>query len=216
MNENLNSVQQNEESSMPLSDIWHLIWDYKWWYVLSVAVCIMIAVFYLYVTPPEYVRVAKVIINEDVQSNVMSDLITMAGGAGSDSFSSNANNEAEAFASPDLMEKVVNQSQRHEQHAPHEKDKQSQHRRECKGIERGVEIIVHPCLWRKTLDTGIQRGGQHDTTTQEHRIDAVDMLRTQGTTRVTARTTIQIEKDESSDDDYKNACTQAAEPVDEP
>ena len=42
------------------------------------------------------------------------------------------------------------------------------------------------------------------------------MLRTQGTTRVTARTTIQIEKDESSDDDYKNACTQAAEPVDEP
>lgn len=107
MNENLNSVQQNEESSMTLSDIWHLIWDYKWWYVLSVAVCIMIAVFYLYVTPPEYVRVAKVIINEDVQSNVMSDLITMAGGAGSDSFSSNANNEAEAFASPDLMEKVV-------------------------------------------------------------------------------------------------------------
>lgn len=107
MNENLNSVQQNEESSMTLSDIWHLIWDYKWWYVLSVAVCIMIAVFYLYVTPPEYVRVAKVIINEDVQSNVMSDLITMAGGVGSDSFSSNANNEAEAFASPDLMEKVV-------------------------------------------------------------------------------------------------------------
>ena len=50
----------------------------------------------------------------------------------------------------------------------------------------------------------------------EYRIDAVDMLRTQGTTRVTARTTIQIEKDESSDDDYKNACTQAAEPVDEP
>ena len=107
MNENLNSVQQNEESSMTLSDIWHLIWDYKWWYVLSVAVCIMIAVFYLYVTPPEYVRVAKVIINEDVQSNVMSDLITMAGGVGSDSSSSNANNEAEAFASPDLMEKVV-------------------------------------------------------------------------------------------------------------
>ncbi len=108
MNEIGNMPQRPQENSpLTLSDMWNMVWGYKWWYVFSVIVCLLLAALYLYVTPAKYVRIAKIIINEDVQSNVMSDLITMAGASGSDSFSSNANNEAEAFASPDLMEKVV-------------------------------------------------------------------------------------------------------------
>ena len=96
-----------EESSFSLTDLWNMIWGYKWFYVISVVVCLCLAALYLYVTPKSYVRVAKLIINEDAQANVMSDLISMTGGSGAGSYSSNANNEAEAFASPDLMEKVV-------------------------------------------------------------------------------------------------------------
>ena len=109
MSELNGNIQQpvHEENSLNLSDVWHLIWDFRWWYVLSVALCLIAAFLYLYVTQSTFSRTAKIIINEDVQSNVMADLITMAGGPGTDSYSSNANNEAEAFASPDLMEKVV-------------------------------------------------------------------------------------------------------------
>ena len=88
-----------DESSFSLSDLWNMIWGYKWFYVISVAVCLCLAALYLYVTPKSYVRVAKLIINEDAQANVMSDLISMTGGSGAGSYSSNANNEAEAFAS---------------------------------------------------------------------------------------------------------------------
>ena len=107
--QNVNAARPGEENSLNLLDIWNMVWDYKWWYVLSVAACLALALLYIYVTPKTYQRVAKVIINEESGSNVMSDLLTMAGGAGSGagSYSSNANNEAEAFASPDLMEKVV-------------------------------------------------------------------------------------------------------------
>ena len=120
MSELNGNIQQpvQEENSLNLSDVWHLIWDFRWWYVLSVALCLIAAFLYLYVTQSTFSRTAKIIINEDVQSNVMADLITMAGGPGTDSYSSNANNEAEAFASPDLMEKVVRRLcetvQRHE------------------------------------------------------------------------------------------------------
>ena len=107
--QNVNAARPGEENSLNLLDIWNMVLDYKWWYVLSVAACLALALLYIYVTPKTYQRVAKVIINEESGSNVMSDLLTMAGGAGSGagSYSSNANNEAEAFASPDLMEKVV-------------------------------------------------------------------------------------------------------------
>ena len=104
---NAEPVRTAEENSLNLRDIWNMIWDNKWWYVVSVAVCLFVAMIYIYVTPKTYVRTAKVIINEETGANVMSDLLSMTGGNGDASYSSNANNEAEAFASPDLMKKVV-------------------------------------------------------------------------------------------------------------
>ena len=98
---------RENEQNLTLGDIWGMFWNYRWWYVLSVVLCLLIAMFYLYITPDKYTRVAKVIVNEDVQTLSMSDIFSMAGGQGSSSYSSNTNNEAEAFASPDLMEQVV-------------------------------------------------------------------------------------------------------------
>ena len=100
------NFQQEEQSDFNLSDIWGMIWSYKWWYVLSIAVCLAGAVFYLYKTPKTYSRSAKVIINEDAQDATMRDIANISGFGGQNA-SVNVNNEVVAFSSPDLMKTVV-------------------------------------------------------------------------------------------------------------
>jgi len=107
MEENRNNPwQQEDESALQLIDIWHMIWDHKWWYVISVLFCIFVAVFYLYRSPNYYSRTAKVIIDEGAQEAALRDLSAFTGGA-SRRYSTNVDNEVEAFASPDLMQAVV-------------------------------------------------------------------------------------------------------------
>ena len=101
-----NGFQQEEESDFNFSDIWGMIWGYKWWYVLSLGICLVFALFYLYKTPATYSRSAKVIINEDAQDATLRDIANISGFAGQGS-SVNVNNEVEAFASPDLLQTVV-------------------------------------------------------------------------------------------------------------
>ena len=101
-----NAFQQEEQSDINLSDIWGMIWGYRWWYVLTLAICIVCAAFYLYKTPSTYSRSAKIIINEDAQDATLRDIANISGFAGQGS-SVNVNNEVEAFSSPDLMKTVV-------------------------------------------------------------------------------------------------------------
>ena len=102
-----NVFQSEEESQIQLIDIWHMIWDHKWWYVISVFVCLVVAAFYIYRTPDTYVRSAKVIIDESDQDATMRNLgVASANMMRLRSFNS-VENEIEAFASPDLMQVVV-------------------------------------------------------------------------------------------------------------
>ena len=101
-----NAFQQEEQSDINFSDIWGMIWGYRWWYVLTLAICIVCAAFYLYKTPSTYSRSAKIIINEDAQDATLRDIANISGFAGQGS-SVNVNNEVEAFSSPDLMKTVV-------------------------------------------------------------------------------------------------------------
>ena len=105
---NRNIIRQEEESSINLLDLWHLIWDHKWWYVISVFLCVCIAVVYVYRSPAIYSRTAKVIIDEGSQEAAMRDLSSFTGTMSRMRFSTNVDNEVEAFSSPDLMEVVVN------------------------------------------------------------------------------------------------------------
>ena len=111
MTENINNqdflASEDNDSSLKLRDIWELIWVYKWWYVVSMAVCLVLAALYLYRTPSVYQRSAKVIISEDGQDAAMRDLASFASAATGGGSSENVNNEVEAFASPDLMQTVV-------------------------------------------------------------------------------------------------------------
>lgn len=101
-----NNFMQEEQSDFNLSDIWGMIWNYKWWYVLSIGVCLIFAVINLYKTPATYNRSAKVIINENAQDATMRDIANISGFTGQNS-SVNVNNEVIAFSSPDLMKTVV-------------------------------------------------------------------------------------------------------------
>ncbi|MBR6630147.1 MAG: hypothetical protein IKL03_09385, partial [Bacteroidaceae bacterium] len=102
-----NTFLQEDESSIQLIDLWHMIWDHEWWYVGSVIVCLLFAGFYLYRTPDTYVRSAKVIIDESDQDATMRNLgVASANMMRLRSFNS-VENEMEALSSPDLMKEVV-------------------------------------------------------------------------------------------------------------
>ena len=102
-----NTFLQEDESSIQLIDLWHMIWDHKWWYVGSVIVCILFAGFYLYRTPATYTRSAKVIIDESDQDATMRNLgVASANMMRLRSFNS-VENEMVALSSPDLMQVVV-------------------------------------------------------------------------------------------------------------
>ena len=102
-----NTFLQEDESSIQLIDLWHMIWDHKWWYVGSVIVCLFLAGFYLYRTPATYTRSAKVIIDESDQDATMRNLgVASANMMRLRSFNS-VENEMVALSSPDLMQVVV-------------------------------------------------------------------------------------------------------------
>ena len=102
-----NTFHKEEESSFRLVDLWHLVWDHKWWYVLALCVAIGFAKFYLYRTPVTYSCTAKVLVDESNQDATMRNLgVASSGMMKLRSFNS-VENELEAFSSIDYMQKVV-------------------------------------------------------------------------------------------------------------
>ena len=108
MSENLNSILgKEEESSLNFSDLWHLIWDHKWWYLLSLLIVGLSACFYLYYTPETYSSTAKVLVDESNQDATMSNLGVASAGMMKLRGFKNVENEIEAFSSLDYMQKVI-------------------------------------------------------------------------------------------------------------
>ena len=106
-NFNNNFQQQEDEPQIQLIDLWHMIWDHKWWYVVSVALCLFFAAVHLYRTPNTYVRSAKVLIDESSQDAAMRNLGVSTANMMRLRSANTVMNEIEAFTSPDLMETVV-------------------------------------------------------------------------------------------------------------
>ena len=107
INTNNQNFLRDEDSSLRLADLWNMIWGYKWWYVVSIVVFLLLGAFYLYRTPNVYNRAAKVVIDESNQDATMRNLgVASAGMMRLRSFNS-VENEIEALSSPDLMQMVV-------------------------------------------------------------------------------------------------------------
>lgn len=96
-----------EEEGLRLSELKELVTKNIWWYVGVTLCCLVVAVCYLYRTPTLYNRSAKVMIDDSNQDAAMRNLgMASANMMRMRSFNS-VENELEAFASPDLMQKVV-------------------------------------------------------------------------------------------------------------
>ncbi|MGM9740174.1 MAG: Wzz/FepE/Etk N-terminal domain-containing protein, partial [Candidatus Cryptobacteroides sp.] len=94
-----------EENSVQFVDIVASVWANKWWYVLSVCLCLIFGVFYLYRTQKTYERTMKVLVDESEQKSALSSLgLEMSGVLKG---TNTVNNEMEAFSSPDLMQAIV-------------------------------------------------------------------------------------------------------------
>ena len=103
-----NANGEEDGDILSLTEIWAMIWNNKWWYVLSLVVCIFMAGFVIYRTAPKYTRTAKVIVDDSNENSAMKELASFTS-AMSLRRNSGANvyNEMESFTSPDIMSVVV-------------------------------------------------------------------------------------------------------------
>lgn len=98
---------QNPQDFMRLQDLLYLCLT-KWrWFIVSLAVCLGIAAWYLLTTPPVYTRSASILIKDDSKGKSASDGMESFSDLGLFTTSTNVNNEMGTLKSPDLMREVV-------------------------------------------------------------------------------------------------------------
>ncbi len=110
MSINSNSTQVESESTnyLRLQDFLSLCLDRKWWFLISIITCLVLAFAYLLRTQPVYTRSMAVEIKKKGNSDksLASELSTVSG-MGVFSSNSNVRNELVYFQSPDLIMEVV-------------------------------------------------------------------------------------------------------------
>ncbi len=80
----------------------------KWyWFIASLAVVLLIAVYYILSTPPVYTRTASLLIKEDSKGNSLNGAAGVMGDIDLFQTSTNVNNEIQAISSPAVMLDVV-------------------------------------------------------------------------------------------------------------
>lgn len=102
-----NSTPQNTQDVISLKDLFYVCLA-KWqWFVLSLAVCLTVAVCYLLTTEPTYTRTASILIKDDSKGKSMSGDMEAFADLGLFTTNSNVNNEMGTLKSPDLMREVI-------------------------------------------------------------------------------------------------------------
>ncbi len=105
--EETNKVQvtssENEESTLSLIDLYRQMQS-KWvWYVISLGVCILLAVFYLLTATPRFTRSTEILLKDDSSQSIGTDLSML----GVNPVPSETLNEMFVMTSPQIMETVV-------------------------------------------------------------------------------------------------------------
>lgn len=96
------------DDAIRIQDLYYLCLARWKWFVLSLAVCLGIAVIYLLKTPPVYTRTASLLIKEDAKGQSMSgDVGAAFSDLGLFQSSTNVNNELISLKSPAVMYDVV-------------------------------------------------------------------------------------------------------------
>lgn len=90
-----------------IQDLFYLCLGKWYWFVISLAVTIGVAVIYLLTTPPVYTRSASQLIKEDSKGNSISDAAGVLSDIDLFQTSTNVNNEMQSLQSPAVMLDVV-------------------------------------------------------------------------------------------------------------
>ncbi|MDC1767465.1 MULTISPECIES: GumC family protein [Bacteroides] len=102
-----NTPAQNPQDFIRIQDLIYLCLG-KWhWFVLSLTLCLGIAVYYLLTTPPVYTRTASILIKDDSKGKTTSGEMEAFSDFGMFATNTNVNNEMGTLQSPDLMREVV-------------------------------------------------------------------------------------------------------------
>lgn len=90
-----------------IQDLFYLCLNKWYWFVISLAVTVGVAIIYLLTTPPVYTRSATLLIKEDSKGSSMSDAAGVLGDMNLFQTSTNVNNEIQSLQSPSVMLDVV-------------------------------------------------------------------------------------------------------------
>lgn len=99
--------QSQQQDFIRLQDLfWLCVGKWKW-FVLSLVVCLGLAVAYLLVTPPQYTRSAAVLVKDDAKAKNSTPDVSGFSDFGLFTSSTNVNNEMGTIQSRDVMREVV-------------------------------------------------------------------------------------------------------------
>lgn len=90
-----------------IQDLFYLCVNKWYWFVISLAVTIGVAVVYLLATPPVYTRSASLLVKEDSKGNSLGDAASLMGDFDLFQTNTNVNNEIQSLQSPAVMLDVV-------------------------------------------------------------------------------------------------------------
>lgn len=102
-----NASAQSQQDFVRIQDILYLCLCKWYWFVLSLAVCLGVAIWYILITPPVYTRSASILIKDESQGKSSSSGLEQFGDFGMFTSSTNIYNEIGTLQSPDLMREVV-------------------------------------------------------------------------------------------------------------
>ncbi|MDD4661641.1 MAG: Wzz/FepE/Etk N-terminal domain-containing protein, partial [Massilibacteroides sp.] len=106
--ENNNTIHPpEEEKEITLSDLFFILRANWKWFVLSIAACLLVAYFYVKVTPKEYSRSATVLIKDNSKGGISTGESALFQDFGMFNIKSSVDNEMLVFQSKRLMTNVV-------------------------------------------------------------------------------------------------------------
>lgn len=105
--DNTQALEQEEQSAINIKDIFAQCLTHWWWFVISVFVCVGLALFYVSKLPNVYSRSAQVLIKDDTKGASSAPDLSDFADFGLGVTKTNVNDEMANLSSPDVMSRVV-------------------------------------------------------------------------------------------------------------
>ena len=103
----ISNTPKQTDDFIRIQDLLYLCLSKWYWFVISLAITLAIAVLYIKMTPPTYVRTASILIKEDTKGGSLSGDVSGLSDISLFQTNTNVNNEILSLKSPAIMLDVV-------------------------------------------------------------------------------------------------------------